>query len=270
MDLLDALTLRLKAAAHPSYFATVGAQLPGVDNRLGVPMGVVRSAAKDILRSGSGDAFLEEALRPGRPVMHEAALVAGLVVCGLPTRDFAAKLELAQRFLPAVTNWAICDTFATGFHEVRARREEAFDFVASLCRRAGEAPEAPERALWPTRVGLVLVLAHYAHADWLDRVRELMADPRPLAVARTTYYGSMGWAWAHQVLSVVDSAGAADFLEGLVRSEKIDPLTARRSIRKIRESYRASAEEKEALVARFRPLLPARIEKDVPNRKPDL
>lgn len=273
MDLLDALTLRLKAAAHPSYFATVGAQLPGVDNRLGVPMGIVRSAAKDILRSGSADAFLAEALRPGRLVVHETALVAGLVVCGLPTRDFAAKLELAERFLPAVTNWAICDTFATGFHEVRAHREEAFDFVASLCRRAGKTTDTidnPERALWPTRVGLVLLLAHYAHADWLDRARELMADARPLAVARTTYYGSMGWAWTHQVLSVADSAGAADFLEGLVRSEKIDPLTARRSIRKIRESYRASAEEKEALVARFRPLLPARIEKDVPNRKPDL
>lgn len=272
MDLLDALTLRLSAAAHPSYFATVGAQLPGVENRLGVPMGVVRSAAKEILRSGSAEDFLEEALRPGRLVVHETALVAGLVVCGLPTRDFGAKLEIAERFLPAVTNWAICDTFATGFHEVRSHREEAFDFVASLCRRAGETPDtinAPERALWPTRVGLVLVLAHYAHADWLDRVRDLMADERPLAVARMTYYGSMGWAWCHQVLSVVDPAGAADFLEALVRSEKIDPLTARRAVRKIRESYRASAEEKEALLARFRPLLPARVDKNAPNRKPD-
>lgn len=55
-----------------------------------------------------------------------------------------------------------------------------------------------------------------------------------------------------------------------MRSDRIDPLTARRSIRKIRESYRASAEEKEALVERFKPLLPARVDKDVPNRKPDL
>ena len=67
----------------------------------------------------------------------------------------------------------------------------------------------------------------------------------------------------------MDPAGAADFLEALVRSEKIDPLTARRAVRKIRESYRASAEEKEALLARFRPLLPARVDKNAPNRKPD-
>ena len=63
--ILDDLRLKLEAAAHPGYYASIANQYPGVTDRLGVPMAAVRRAAADVVRAGEGLEFLEEALAPG-------------------------------------------------------------------------------------------------------------------------------------------------------------------------------------------------------------
>lgn len=233
--ILDDLRLKLEAAAHPGYYASIANQYPGVTDRLGVPMAAVRRAAADVVRAGEGLEFLEEALAPGAMTSHEMKLVAALVIATEWRLSFPEMLLAVERFMPNVTNWAVCDTLGEALGRFRKARAEGRGWLQEMAD-SGEP--------WCVRLADVILLAHYLAPEECDFAFALFGAPKALEAARTDYYASMGLAWAIQTFAARFGERTAEFFFALIESERVDAVTARRTLQKIRDSFRFTDAEK--------------------------
>lgn len=239
--LLDALHLKLQMAAHPRFYDTVGAMLPGVPGRMGVPAANVRAAAKDVIRMGESRELLKEALVPGVLKTHEVILVIGLVIAGDWRFSFEERLALAEKYLPCLTNWASVDSFAEAMRDFEQHREAGRPFIEKLAARRGDP--------WAVRTALVLLLSHYCEPEEADFAFSIFSRPEVLELAAEHYYVSMGLAWALSVFCVKCPEQTGAWLKAMTESGKLDRTTARRAVQKVRDSYRVSDEEKQRLTA---------------------
>lgn len=235
--LLDQLHLKLQMGAHPHYYDTAGAMLPGVANRMGVPMSVVREAARDIIRLGETRALLTEAASV-KLETHEVILVVGLVLAGDWRMTFEEKLEATRHYLPFLTNWATCDTFAQAFRDFEQNRAAGRAFIESLL--VNESP-------WYVRTGLVLMLHHYIDRNELDWVLEGFSNQNVRAHARRYYYVSMALAWAASIFFIRFPDEIATWLRESAETQSVDIVTIRRAVQKVRDSYRVSDDAKKSL-----------------------
>ena len=235
--ILDQLYLKLQLGAHPRYYDTAGAMLPGVVKRMGVPMSVVREAAKDIIRLGSTKALLEEAFAE-KLETHEVILVVGLVLAGDWRLTFEEKLAYTKQYLPFLSNWATCDTFAQAFRDFEKNRALGRPFIESLL-------DDPNP--WYVRTGLVLILNHYIDRAELDWVLSAFTRTNVRARAREHYYVSMALAWAASIFFIRFPDEVAAWLRTVAEEETIDIVTVRRAVQKVRDSYRVPEDVKKNL-----------------------
>lgn len=237
--LLDALHLKLQMAAHPRFYDTVGAMLPGVPGRMGVPAANVRAAAKDVIRMGESRELLKEALVPGALKTHEVILVIGLVIAGDWRFSFAERLALAEQYLPALTNWASVDSFAEAMRDFELHREEGRPFIEKLASQKDNP--------WAVRTALVLLLSHYCEPEEADFAFSIFERPEVLGLAAEHYYVSMALAWALSVFCVKCPEKTGAWLKDMTASGRLDRTTARRAVQKVRDSYRIADEVKQRL-----------------------
>ena len=231
MTLLDELHMELIHAADFRMYDTKGVMLPGVPYRIGVPMAAVRAAAQRIIRSGRSREFLAEALVPGKVRAHEVLKTTGLVIALEKRFPLGERLQYARQYQPFITNWALCDLFAGSMKCLRKSPDDAFCFIRELI-------ESDE--LWRVRTGLVLLLTNFLDESTLPRALSLALDKNVLRWAGKAYYVSMGLAWALSIFYVADAdLTSRTFLESAA-SGGLDPVTARRTAQKIRESLRVS------------------------------
>lgn len=231
MTLIDELHMELIHAADFWMYDTKGVMLPGVPYRIGVPMAAVRAAAQRIIRSGRSREFLAEALVPEKVRAHEVLKTTGLVIALEKTFSLEERLQYARQYQPFITNWALCDLFAGSMKCLRKAPEDAFCFIRELI-------ESDD--LWRVRTGLVLLLTNFLDESTLPRALSLALDKNVLRWAGKAYYVSMGLAWALSIFYVADAdLTRRTFLESAA-SGGIDPVTARRTAQKIRESLRVS------------------------------
>ncbi|MDO5532972.1 DNA alkylation repair protein [Sutterella sp.] len=259
---LDALHLRLLNAAVPRNYDTIGVMTPGVRGRIGVPMGAVRQAARDVLRAGAGRALVDEALDPARirsVRAHEVIEVIGLVIAGLRGITFAERLALTEAYLPLITNWATCDLFCGAMKPCREHPEESLAFIDGLLK-SGD--------VWRIRVGLVLLLEHFAAAPWTARALKMSLSAPVLRSARNAYYVSMALAWALSVFFVEDPVRTEKALRDAVERGKIDSVTARRATQKVRDSFRVTRAQKADLSQNIAKSLAERPPEKVPENAP--
>ena len=231
MTLVDQLHIELIHAADFRMYDTKGAMLPGVANRIGVPMSAVRKAAKRIIRQRLSLQFLEEALASRARLPHEVVKTMGLVIAEDPALSFPDRLDLARRFQPFITNWAVCDLFAGAMKSMKAHPGEAFRYIENL---------TASENIWEIRTGLVFLLSHFLDPETLPRAIGLALRPNVLLRARDAYYVSMGLAWALSIFYVADPQLTASKFLDAVRVGSLDEATARKTAQKIRESLRIS------------------------------
>lgn len=237
--LLDQLYLRLQLGSHPRYYDTVGVMLPGVVKRMGVPTSVVREAAKNIIRAREGRELLQEALT-AKLETHEVILVVGLVLSMERSMAFPEKLAAADRYAECLTNWATVDSFAQSFTDLAAHRDEGRTFVEALI-------DSPNP--WRVRLGIVLVLMQYASESELAWTLEAVTRPNAAAAAREHYYVSMGLAWALSEALIRFPAAAAPAVAAVVDAGRLDAVTVRRALQKVRDSYRLGDAQKKQIQA---------------------
>lgn len=235
--LLDQLYLGLQLSAHPRYYDTMGAMLPGVAKRMGVPTSVVREAAKNIIRAREGREFLREALSSNLET-HEVILVAGFVLSMVHGMPFSEKLAAADRYADFLTNWASVDSFAQSFTDLSMHRDEGRAFVQKLI-------DSPNP--WRVRLGMALVLMQYDAQDEIGWALEVLTRPNAVAAARQHYYVSMGLAWALSHFLIRFPEAAAPSLAAVVAAGRIDPTTVRRALQKVRDSYRLTDAQKKRI-----------------------
>ena len=138
--------------------------------------------------------------------------------------------ERIRKCVPVIDGWAVCDVFCSTLKEIKKHREE---YRSELERFVAEGSEFSQRFAY------VLMLGCYMEREYLPFVFEMLD-----AAQAQYYYTMMGAAWllAEVLVRFYDSGCA------FLRENALDKRTHNRAIQKARESFRLSAERKEALL----------------------
>lgn len=237
---LDALQSALRAATDPGYLAFGNRLQPGIDNRIGVRMPVIRRLAKRVLKENPCD-FLQEALSCRDWLgTQEAVMLTGIVLAGAKL-TLTERLGYLQKLLPYLDGWATVDLMGGELKQFREASSVTDDFLMSLLES-----NRPMKI----RLGLVLLLKQRATADWLPKSLATLERTGACRMS-TDYLVSMGLAWCWATLYATDPVLVAQRLEQVVTAGRMDSETLARTLQKVRDSRRITSVEKVALTARF-------------------
>lgn len=187
---------------------------------LGVRMPRLKALAKEISR---GDFRRYLAAAPGDS--HEEILLQAFVIgfCPCPLEE---KLALAAAFVPKMDNWGVCDSFCSSLKAVGKNKAQGWDFLQPYL----QAPEEMQR-----RFALVLLLMYYIEEDYLPRLFEAYQQAETKG-----YYVQMAIAWGLSQCFVKFPAETRAYLENCT----LDDFTYRKTLQKIRESFKVDAATK--------------------------
>ena len=152
-------------------------------------------------------------------------------VIGYAKDDIETLLKYFQKFMPYVDDWAINDSLCQNFKEVRKNRSTVWNFLMQYRYSTKE---------FESRIVAVMLLSHFLNDEYIDRVIKVLNE-----LNTDGYYAQMGVAWA--VASVMGKYPdkCLEYLQS--KNCGLDKKTYNKSLQKIRESYRVSAEIKQVL-----------------------
>lgn len=231
----EELLRELKELAEADYKEFNCSLIPGVDKErtLGVRVPLVRKTAKKAARQ-DWEALLAELeaceARGGDGLYYEEVLLQGMVIAAAKM-EAERRLSYIRRFVPRIDNWAVCDTFCGDlkFADKEENRQLVWEFVRPYL--------ADEREFF-VRFGVVMLLNHFIDESHIDEVLRLMERVR-----HEGYYAKMAVAWNLSMCYV----HFPQKTETLLRSGALDAAVQNKTIQKIRESYRASKDDKARL-----------------------
>lgn len=119
------------------------------------------------------------------PLSHDERIIWGLTIdyvkCGVEER-----LALADKFIPHIDNWAICDTFCSNASWAKSRktRPAVWDYILQKLSSAEE---------FTRRVGIILMLAGFLDDEYLGKCFSAL-ESMDLKEGEP-YYVRMGAAW---------------------------------------------------------------------------
>lgn len=143
-------------------------------------------------------------------------------VIGYLKTELATSLRYFKEFIPRVDDWAVNDSLCQNFRAARSHQAEVWNFLMGYKNSTQE---------FESRVVSVTLLSHYLNDEYLERVIEVLDR-----LNTERYYAQMGVAWA---LATVVGKYPGRGLEYLKSSNcHLDEPTYRRTLQKIRESYR--------------------------------
>ena len=210
--------------ADPENATFVSKLTPGKEGILGARVPQIRALAKEVVRDDW------RAVLDNDPANFEEEMLFGLVIA---TADMLVdeRIGRTRAFMPRIDNWAVCDTFCSAWKAGRGERDAAWEFFSSLIDSGEE---------FTMRVSLIARMSMFKDEESTRLLLEdIMSHDNP------GYYYRMGAAWAVSVCYV----RFPEMTEDALRSGRLCDWTQNKSIQKIRESYRVSAEDKERLKA---------------------
>ena len=212
----------LDGAREERYAEFTRKLMPGKENVLGVRIPEIRRIAKLIVKD-DWRSYLDDV-----PVSFEEEVLRGLVIA-TAKMDIEERIGLTEGFLGYIDNWATCDIFCSSWKFTKAESERAWGYFRGLIDSDDE---------FRMRVSVVMRMSHFIDDDHVDALLEDIAGHD-----NPGYYYRMGAAWAVSVCYVKYPEKTMVLLE----SDRLEVWTHNKSIQKIRESLRVSAEEKELL-----------------------
>lgn len=229
---MNTLVARLESMSDPKYRDFNLSLVPGVDaTSLGIRIPVLRSLGRE-LSKGDWRAFLEASR--DHPLFEVRMLHA--IVLGGANCPVGEKIELLDRFLTHIDNWAVCDTLCSSLKPKASQKHELFPFVCD-CAASDEE--------FRKRFGLVMMMNRYREDEYAPAV---LAAYR--GFSHPGYYARMGAAWGLATLFLFQREGVLEIL----KSGVLDEFTHNKAIQKARESYRVSDEDKRMLAGLRRPV----------------
>ncbi len=198
--------------------------IPGAENILGIRTPVLRETAKKI----SKDKRWKDYVLYNDMKYHEEFLLQGMVI-GLSKEKYEDVIKLVEKFVPRISNWAVCDTFCTDLKIVRKNREAVWEFLQKYFNSNKE---------YEIRFALVIVLKYFIEEKWLDKV--LVQFDK---IENHEYYVQMAAAWAVAEAYVKYPEKTLSY----IKKNNLDDFTHNKSIQKICESLRVDKETKEYL-----------------------
>lgn len=151
-------------------------------------------------------------------------------VIGYAKEDIGILIKHFEEFMPQVNNWAVNDALCQTFKICRKYPEETLFFLRKYYASKDE---------FEVRVVAVMLLSHFLEDKYIDEVLETLDG----LYTGGNYYAEMGVAWAFATAMAKCPEKTLKYFLGSNRH--IDETVYKKSIQKMRESYRVSKEIKD-------------------------
>jgi len=197
---------------------------PNSNEIIGVRVPLLRNLAKEIVKEGKVEYYLENAVDNS----YEEILLQGMVLgCWKTTiENFTKYLE---KFIPKINSWAVCDVSVAGFKITKKNMEYMWNFIQKYLKSKNE---------FELRFSIVMLLDFYITEEYIDRVLEILNN-----IKHEGYYVKMAVAWTLQVAFVKFPKKTMRLLE----NNNIDNWTYNKALQKITESYRVNDKTKQLI-----------------------
>lgn len=188
---------------------------------LGVRVPILRNFAKEIVKEGKIEEYLENALDNS----YEEILLQGMVL-GLWKTNIEKFSKYLEKFIPKINSWAVCDVSVAGFKITKKNMEYMWSFVQKYLKSNKE---------FELRFAIVMLLDFYITDEYIDKVLQILNN-----IKNDEYYVKMAIAWTLQVAFVKFPNETMK----LLKNNKIDDWTYNKALQKIIESYRVDENTK--------------------------
>ncbi|MDD3221332.1 MAG: DNA alkylation repair protein [Clostridia bacterium] len=217
---IEAVREELRSMADEGYREFHSKLLPGTDNILGVRVPELRKMARRMAKEDWTGYF------DAAPNMYyEEDMLRGLIL-GYASLSLEDRLEYLRRFLPSVSNWAVCDCVCSGLKFTEKHREEVWAFLQDYFT---------SEQTYDLRFASVMALDYYTLPEYAPAVFKYFDK-----MMNKDYYVQMAVAWAVSVFYVK----LPELTGAYIESNHLDDFTHNKAIQKICESYRVTKEEK--------------------------
>ena len=216
--------IRLAAFGNKAFTESLH---PGVEHILGVRIPDLRQLAKRIARSD-----WERYLDTAESFYMEERILQGLVLGYVkPGDEVEGYLRRVTDFVRIINSWSVCDTFsfAGGKTFVHRHADVLWTYLKAWMQSEGE---------YEVRFGVVMSMKYFIDEGHLDELFHCLD-----AILHEGYYVRMAVAWALSVCFVYFPQPTLHYLA----HNSLDDFTYNKSLQKIVESYRVSAETKQQI-----------------------
>ena len=204
-----AFIAKLTPGFQPSHF--IGVRVPLLRT-------IARSFAKEEAASQSFLSHLPHSY-------YEEDMLHGMLISLV--KDYDRCLDLIDRFLPYVDNWAVCDTLSP---KVFAKHKA--QLLENILRWSSSSHT------YTCRFGLRMLMTHFLDDSFSADFLEI-----PATIRSEEYYVKMMVAWFFATALAKQWKATLPYLE----NRQLDPWTHRKTIQKAIESYRIPPERKDYL-----------------------
>ena len=151
------------------------------------------------------------------------------MVIGFLKVDFEEKRKFAEKFIPKIKNWAVCDNFCSVFKVPKKDKEKVWEFLEKYFISEEE---------YEVRFAIIMSLKHFMCDNYIEKIFIKLDNLR-----NNDYYVQMGAAWAV-------AEGFIKYPEITLKyilKNNLDNFTHNKVIQKICESLRVDSRTKEYL-----------------------
>ena len=221
---MNELQQNLFAMRDAAYAAFIAKLTPGFPSShfIGVRVPLLRTIARSFAKEEADSmSFLSHLPHSS----YEEDMLHGMLISLV--KDYDRCLDLTDRFLPYVDNWAVCDTLSPKvFVKYKAQ------LLENILRWSSSSHT------YTCRFGLRMLMTHFLDDSFSADFLQL-----PAAIRSEEYYVKMMVAWFFATALAKQWEVTLPYLE----NRQLDPWTHRKTIQKAIESYRIAAERKDYL-----------------------
>ena len=220
---MTSLQERLFAMQDKQYAAFQAKLTPGVpvESFIGIRVPVLRKFAKELTKEAVSEEFLHQLPHE----YYDENMLHGLLISQV--KDYEECIQLTDRFLPFVDNWAVCDIMSP---KVFAKHKK--ELLAKI------KTWSKSLHVYTCRFGIETLMSHYLDEDFKAEYLEI-----PASVRSEEYYVKMMVAWFFATALAMQWDQAIPYIE----QRRLAPWTHNKTIQKAIESYRITPEQKEYL-----------------------
>ena len=211
----------MRDAAYAAFIAKLTPGFPP-SHFIGVRVPLLRTIARSFAKE---EAASQRFLSHLPHSYYEEDMLHGMLISLV--KDYDRCLDLTDRFLPYVDNWAVCDTLSP---KVFAKHKA--QLLENILRWSSSSHT------YTCRFGLRMLMTHFLDDSFSADFLEI-----PAAIRSEEYYVKMMVAWFFATALAKQWEATLPYLE----KRQLDPWTHRKTIQKAIESYRIPPERKDYL-----------------------
>lgn len=221
---MNELQQNLFGMRNAAYAAFIAKLTPGFppSHFIGVRVPLLRTIARSFAKE---EAASQRFLSHLPHSYYEEDMLHGMLISLV--KDYDRCLDLTDRFLPYVDNWAVCDTLSP---KVFAKHKA--QLLENILRWSSSSHT------YTCRFGLRMLMTHFLDDSFSADFLEI-----PAAIRSEEYYVKMMVAWFFATALAKQWEATLPYLE----NRQLDPWTHRKTIQKAIESYRIPPERKDYL-----------------------